>query len=56
MSYAQALRLAYDRQLFGAQAYNLARSPNNVNPTMGAREIFQRLCFKAAMRELSCEP
>ncbi len=45
MTYATTLKLAYDRQLFGARAYNLERSPGE---TRSSREIFSDLCFTAA--------
>lgn len=47
MTYSQALRIAYDRQLFGTQAYNQARVPGE---TRSAKEIFQLLCFREGMR------
>lgn len=50
MTYSQALRLAYDRQLFGTQAYNLARVPGE---TRSSKEIFQLLCFREGMRVAS---
>lgn len=48
MSYTQALTIAYDRQLFGAQAYNLARSSN-----ASAKTWFEWLCHDAAMKLLA---
>lgn len=49
MSYTQALMIAYDRQLFGAQAYAQARSPGE---TRSSKTIFGHLCFDAGMRRI----
>lgn len=45
MTYAQALALAYDRQLFGAQAYNLARVPGE---TRSAKDLYLGLLIRGA--------
>lgn len=50
MTYRQSLEIVYDRYLFGAQAYNLARVPGE---TRSAKEIFSYLCFRQAMLELA---
>ena len=52
MTYSQALTIAYDRQLFGAQAYAIARIEGVKN---SSKEIFRRLCFREASRHISSE-
>lgn len=50
MSHTQARQIAYDRALFGAQAYALARCPGE---TRSARDIFRTLCFTEALRTMT---
>lgn len=49
MTYSQALVIAHDRQLFGAQAYARARIKGE---TRSSRRIFGDLRFDYAMRHL----
>lgn len=52
MSYTQALMIAYDRQLFGAQAYARARS---LGETRSSKEIFRDIVFNLAMRHITMD-